>query len=783
MKRILTAGLLYAGMSMFFTGCSSLIVDMGTDYSRADQEAVSAVSTSDGGVRLEYEPGAETQTLPDYFEQNLENKFQNLTGQPAFQIADGHSAQSADLEDFQIGDLEADGTFVYAYVTCPEGQEDSGQIVHCAASYNYRSGELQVIHQTTFSRENDGEESFYIQTVEDGGLFVYDNGVGYLYGEGGRLTFQTDIETFVRNCFSRAYSVTAVKAMTDGNRRFYVELVVEKEPLTTLPDGTGDDGDADAEAEAVERELEEKVWELVLVYDFEELSSTLDQHNEAFDRQTELWKEMTEGEEFTEAPDAEADMETVRRRLADAWGGAFLPGLSDSKVYGWSGERRFQYEDDEEYICNFKAAPGSYQAYRNVAQNTALSLAFTPHNSRYYEVFGTTGSFQYYNRTKLSRSYIYVWYTEETSEDGSTEEVKHTEKRTQYIYRYRSRKTPLANAFLEGYWVLEDEDVSGISACLDGNILCAADGRLCWLLEDGRLVRTGISTEEEGITGAFEADGRTYLTRSETDRLLIAEQEWTDDHTVRQKNQWTLPYDSLAAAHAPGTEAYDRAFAQLNGDDLTMELIYGGGDYYTADMVLPAQLSVDGELAGWLGQRGVEVLGSGGSYSGFLLTSQAKGLVFYDTASQKGVRLAEGTWYRTWKQGNKFYSVGFASGDTAYNGLDLAFAHVYEYDLSQFYQESMEAAAEELRRQEEEAQEEEASRSLEGETEETGETVKDMLTEWEEQRSAQESTEVDLRPYVSEGETFDLEAYRAQESARQSEQASSEEERINQILN
>lgn len=794
MKRILAAGLLCAGINMFFTGCSSLLVDMGDgDYSAADSHAASVVTTEEDGIKVSYDEEDARRALPDYFELNMESKFQDLDGEQAFRIGDEHSDASGDLESFQIGTLESDGTFIYAYVTCPEGQSGSGRIVHCAASYNYHTKNFRILHQNVFTRTNEEEESFYIQTVEDGGLFVYDNGSGYLYNASGSLTFQTDIETFVRDCFDKAYSVTAVKAVTDGNRRIYVELSVEKEPilLPELSDGEesrSSEEELDREVEELEREAAEKLRELVLVYDFKELPSTIDQHNINFDNQTKLWQAMTEGKEFTEAPDPEADMETVRAGSADRWGGCFLPGLGNGKVYQWKAGPDFQYTDNG-YICTFQANAGAYQEFQDLKANAAVSGLFTPLNGRYYEIFGQTGKFEYYNRTQLTRSYTYVWYTEETDEEGNTTQTKHTEKRTQYIYRYRTKRAQLSSAFLEGYWLLENEKVTGTTVCVDGNILCTADGALSWLKQDGSVVNTGFSVKAddgepaEGITGAFQDETDTYLTLSGMDKLWIARQRWKDETSVELIKLWEIPYSSLASDYAPGTGSYDQAFGDLNGDSLREDVIYSGSDYYTADMVMTAELTVDGELTDWLENKGAEVLKpvSGSASSGFLLTSQAKGLIYYDTTSGKAVKVSSGCWYQTWRQGNRYFSVGFQNGDTSYGGFDVAFAHVYEYDLSELYKANMEEAKARII-QEEKEQEEEASRSLEGETEEEQETVKEMLTEWEERRSQEESTDVNLRPYVSEGETFDSAQYEQQESIRQSMQESSDEARINEIL-
>ncbi len=788
MKRVLAAWLFCAGISMFFTGCSSLIVDMDQNYNEIDRSAASAVSTSEGGARPDYSEEEAGQELPDYLELNLEGKFRDLEGKQAFQIAAGHSAKSGELEEFQIGTLKTDGTFLYAYVTCPEGGSGSGRIIHCAASYNYRTEQFRIIHQNVFTRDNEDEESFYIQVDESGGLFVYDNGVGYLYSAEGRLTFQTDIETFVRTYFDKAYSVTTVHAVTDGNYKIYLELAIEKEKVDIPENPEGDEAEvseeeADREAEEADREVEQKIQDLVLVYDFRELPGTMNQDNVNFDEQNRRWQEMTAGREFETDPDAAGDMDQVRRELVDVWGCAYLPGLGNSKVYGWKSGPAFQYEEDG-YVCTFHADSSSYQEYTGMTRNTDLRNLFTPYNGRYYEIFGRTGDFTYYDDTRISRSYTFVWYTTETDSEGNEQQVRHSEQRTQEISRCGRRKAALSGAFLEGYWVLDDQNIADIRCCMDGHILCIAGEKLCWLSVDGRLIDTGFAQGEEGIAGAFRDGDQRYLVFSDKEKLRIAEQIWQSDGTVRLNNTWQMPYDRLADDYAPGDSDYDQAFEELNGDRLNEDVIYGGGDFYTAEMVLPANITVDRTLALFLRQKGVDTLlprvGSG--CRGFLLTSEAKGLVYYDITSHKGVRVSSGCWYRTWKQGSRFFSVGFQNSDASYDSLDVASARIYEYDLNELYRSSMEAEAENIRRREQEAQEEAASRSLEDSKEETEETVKEMLTEWEERRSREETTAVNLQPYVSEGETFDANRYNEQEATRKAQEESSDEARINEIL-
>ena len=120
-----------------------------------------------------------------------------------------------------------------------------------------------------------------------------------------------------------------------------------------------------------------------------------------------------------------------------------------------------------------------------------------------------------------------------------------------------------------------------------------------------------------------------------------------------------------------------------------------------------------------------------------MLTSQGKGLIFYSNFGGKSAVLEEGTWYRTWNMGDKYVSVGFPKGASSYGSIDVAFARVYEYDLSQLCNESMKNTLEELEQEEEsrrQEEEEKARESLEASAEgQEDETVQKPLDKWNEE--------------------------------------------------
>ena len=111
-------------------------------------------------------------------------------------------------------------------------------------------------------------------------------------------------------------------------------------------------------------------------------------------------------------------------------------------------------------------------------------------------------------------------------------------------------------------------------------------------------------------------------------------------------------------------------------------------------------------------------------------------MLYYDLDAGLAVNLDAGTWYGTWKNGDKFVSVGFENNDASYNTLDVAFARVKEYDLNEFYKESLENLLANVRSRNEQLkakQEQEVQESIAASiaAEENKETVEDMMDTWE----------------------------------------------------
>ena len=187
MKRILMSGLLCT-ISIFFTGCSSLFSSKGKGYQELKWDVLETEENKAdwGEAALKEGETAESKEMPDYYETNESTKYEELPGKRAFKFADGHSEEVGDIEDFEIGTMLEDGTFIYGYSTKQSGTDDNRKSVHCVAAYQYDTDNFKVIHENVFNSVDESEESFYIQMCDQEGtsnqsIFVYDNGVGYLY--------------------------------------------------------------------------------------------------------------------------------------------------------------------------------------------------------------------------------------------------------------------------------------------------------------------------------------------------------------------------------------------------------------------------------------------------------------------------------------------------------------------------------------------------------------------------------------------------------------------------
>ncbi len=791
MKKLIAACCLWMVVAVCSAGCSSIIT---TSETLSRKEVAGSVAEDESrreedrdGVRLNYSDEDRKQQVPDYFKQNMEEKFKELGGKQAFRIKEDHSDDSSDVEGFQIADMVSDGTFLYGYTTSVRNMENT--MVHCAAFYNYKTEQFQPFHENRFHREGlipaDGE-SFFLQHSDDE-VFIYDNGFAYLYEMNGRLKAKSDIEAYLRSQYPDAHSINVTNALTDGNSRIYLEISVEHEELqlpATFEQDRKTEEELDEEAEELDDEVSEKVSDFILVYEVTTLDTTMFQDKENFEIQKRKWREMTNGKEFTSEPDEETDWNAVVKSNPDQWGCAAIwvkqPGWLSKRenVYQWKAHPAFQNYDE---IVSFIAFPGTYRYYTALTGGADLrsSRLFAPINGKFSILNGQLGTHLFYTvYESISRTYTHVTYTTSTDEEGNETETKNTETITQTISKPERRYRNLESAFTETYRVLDPDKVHMLGNCVDGKVLCSGDDDFYFAQPDGDLEKICSVDEDEGYLGGILKDGSlSYMVLSGRNKMYVSPID--EDGETDPEDGDRLLFFQLGGGYTSGNTVYDRAFERVSTSD-GMDM-YNGAELFTEKHLIKTGISVNPGLARELYDAGVSVLGlpNGGYSQGYLITSLNRGLIFCNPDSFPGTVLAEGCWYRSFENGDKIISIGFANGDNSYSSMDMAFARVYEYNLNELCRSSMESALEEIRRQEEERSEPSGEGMVDPENER--ETVKSMEEHWNEDYKNLH-TEVAPETAMSAGETFDAEEFEANAAVQKANEESSRAARIDEIL-
>ncbi len=790
-RRILAAGIAWTLLACCTAGCSSIIT---TSETLGRGEIASSVAAQESlqeetkdGVRLNYTDEERNQEVPNYFRQNMEEKFKELGGKQAFRIKDGHSDDSADIEDFQIVDLLNGNTFLYGYTTNLEGS--GTRMVHCAALYNYQTQSLKVVHENAFTRSGavkEDKESFFVQTSGNE-IFVYDNGTAYLYSTGGTLKSKSDIEGFLRAQYPNAHSITVSNALTDGSSRVYLEVSVEHQELK-LPTADVDDGkteeELDEEAEDLDEEVDEKVSDFILQYEVNTISSAMYQENTNFDAQKNAWINMTKDKEYTSMPNAESDWTSTVKSKPDQWGGAYLLLGPNNKVkadvYQWINKPNFLLDNG---IISFLASPNSYKHYTALKSGADMRTEglFAPLSGSFSLLNGKLSQWlEAKDEVTIKRTVKVVTQQEVKDAEGKVTQAKVTENREQTIKKKKTRYRRLEGCYTETYRILDPDKVDLLGNCVGGLVLCSGDDTFYWAESNGDLHEI-CSVDEEGyMAGILKHGSSLYLVASGNEKMHVSklDESWETDLDDGD----TMMFLNLGGGYVPGNSVYDQAFQRTmsgGGSDL-----YGGAEVYNEKNVLLADLHVDPSLARNLQAMGVSVLGmpQGGTCSGYLLTSMSRGLIFQNPDHLEGTVLADGCWYRSFEKGNQIVSVGFANGDNSYSSMDMAFARVYEYNLSDLCETAMRGTLTELR--DAEAKKSAVSSGADQETEPgEPETVKSMEDHWNEEYD-QKYTKVEPETAMSAGEEFDIDAFNAEQSAaEQVDEESSRAARIEEILN
>ncbi len=783
MKRILGILLWGSFISMFFTGCSFGLIENETDPSSLAQSIMNE-ETSGDGIRMNYKEEDRKKAVPDYFQENVEKKFQNLEGKQAFRIPDEHSKETKDIELFQIGDLTSDGTFYYCYSTWEAGSGSERKKVHCAAAFNYRTGTFKVLHENRFKPESIPEdgESFYMQVCweeeEEPKIFVYDNGIGTLYQNDGKVLLKTDIETLIRSRYHQAFSVNVTHVMTDGENKMYLELVIEKNQvnLPEKPDSEerpGDKEQEEEEEEQVEKDLEDNVVSMLMVYEFTPVGGSIVQNNLKHEEQKQKWIKMAEGKEFSEDPDGVEDWKSAVKQIPVQWGSGFLDGYKFLEIMRWKNGIQFDSSKDD----TFDPVIGSYEGFAKVETNSELADTFVMDGVSWCSVGGKTGGSQTpFDEETIIRNYVLettdTWFDSE----GKPHTVTKKENKQQSIKVTRKLGTPVSECWVEGYWFVKDAHTLG--GRLNQNMLASSDEKIFWIHPDRSITSAGYIEEEGMAPGMFQDGDNTYLIQYNGKKMLIAQGESWDEAEVC----WEVPFSRMTSRYERGSSEYDQAFDMLNEESLKEEDVYSNSDHYTEENVLKVDFTLEEDS----------------EYNGFLFTSHNKGILLYEPAKEEVMMLAEGSWYRSWKQDETYISVGFSRKEATYDSMDVAFARVYEYDLKELCQEALEEARNQLEsasasegagtdsssESQSEAGEEE---TVKRDPTESGEGLLDgleiepMEDTWKEQHKPVWTGE-DFKSANEQGETFDSSEYASRESEREENKESSQAARIDEIL-
>lgn len=777
MKRILAAGLSLA-VTVFFTGCGSLAGSMEVDSKRILDEAESQVTVADSDVevKISWDPEDGKKNPEDFFQQNMAEKFQNLGGKEAFRIAQGHSREPEDIEEFSVAGMRGESTFVYGYTTRAEGGEKPRDVVHCGAWYDYETGDLHVFHENRFQREGEDEkeqggagpsqdgEAFFIQQciMEDGSagdIFVYDNGQGFLYDSDGTIKFRAEVEAFIRRQYQDAFSVAVAHAMVDEKDRIYLDLSIELEELEVPEENSGETEEESQEAEGEEKDSEEteeeirkmeeeeaaKIRNVVMVYEVHQIAGDIYQKNGAFEAQKQAWINMAEGMEFLEEdkPDNGEDWARAREKIPDEWEGAILKNLrtmgeyENTPVYVWKGDALFQKENG---VVGMVPQPEAYTPAKEWTGNQRLDKHFILVNGSYSQLYGEIGDFQNMVREEFSRRFTLASYHTESDEEGNPVEVKSTRGLRQTARRTTgSRQSQLKNCYVETYRVLDPEKAKELVDSPGWERYCVgADGTVYQISpEDGEsLDEAGMKLEEDEQAGILKDGDQQYLLAYDTEQMRLL----SDGREENALESAVISYRDLAGNYQEGTGAYNQQFQEMNEDSLPGGMNGYGNMTISGDQMLYAKLTADSQVVEALKEypEAGEIwscLGSGSE--GLLLTMQGSGLVFYDVKEKKSLVVAEGSWYRSWRQGSRYLSVGFP-GNASYETKDMVFARVYEYDLNTLCSQSMEELLAKLQAEKRKKQEEEASRAAADATRDET-VVEDMMDQWNRKQEEKEN--------------------------------------------
>lgn len=309
-----------------------------------------------------------------------------------------------------------------------------------------------------------------------------------------------------------------------------------------------------------------------------------------------------------------------------------------------------------------------------------------------------------------------------TKEDGTTETQDTTI--TQSMKKYRKRDVYLDDGYLEGYWILDG--CNSVFDVVDDDVFCVVGVReedtdydeIHWLKSDGN--KTQIDRfDADTMVDIYKDNGSLYMAVSLADATLIKK---LNNDSKAIESVVTIPANAItnrvkkvdtasSEVDSKYHDAYDKMSAEDEKDTLGQddgvyldsenllrvtlgkkqtELLQQIEDYHLAQITAEEPNNTMEQTKQRVEYNDVDRISEIGT-EGYLITSFAHGLLYFDQATNKTISLDDGTWYGTWRNGDSFVSIGFSSGNSSYEAMDMAHARVFEYSLDDLYEKGLKA--------------------------------------------------------------------------------------------
>ncbi|MCC8025765.1 MAG: hypothetical protein LIP16_10775 [Clostridium sp.] len=618
MKKVI-AVILAAALSL--TGCNSIINSTTMNVGEMAEE---------NRVLPTYDDVSDIMNdMPDYVQVDLSTKY-DAPGVNAFFIPDTYSKEKADIRSFNLLGTEGENTVIYSYATKIRSGDRAGEEVHCVAKYNYENKQYQEIHQNIGAVSPD-LEAFHTQMLKDtSGVAVYDRGSYYYYGLDGDLKIQASIGDFIGKQYVKNVS-TQISSVACGtaNRVYFLITIQENE----IEEGDGGSVDWDK----LEDSIEEEVKSRILVYDLLPLDSSFKciQDFENFDEAVDYWKDMTEGREFSDEPDAEEDWAEAEDAYPMENGPIYLirDGVLQYPLYTWD-EMIFLSEDRLGKLCTFVVDMNTVKEKKNITDSKFDDRDLAVINGHYYGISGNLINI-ITKEKEISRTYTYV------DEDGDTDEFTQTIEVPSY------QILEIDKGFIEGYWLIPDE-IPNLYGATKWGALAGKDKTLFWETEIGRMKIYEGLTQNSLVTYDFlERNPYTIIVGEERVDIIF------DNLFFSGLGHYQFPFDALIYGYQEGNTEYDQKLKDTSG---SIGNLYSQRERFQEWQILNI------------------------TDNKFLIASQKNGLLYFDGESGRIRQIEKGTWLAVWEEpGGNIVVAGFDNEVSGYDSKDLIYGKIKKY--------------------------------------------------------------------------------------------------------